>query len=138
MINPPPLALRRRAEELYIAAQREFQFDPDAAALLLFYAAECGLKSIYMTQNNLKDTADTRGSARPVRSYVHNLIHISIALRMPNTVYAPIPNFIIARTGGLIDVSQLHQAWRYGERIVDTHAIYHWLLNLFDWVKRNR
>ena len=51
MINPPALALRRRSEELFASAEREKPHDVDSAALLLFYAVECGLKSVYMLQN---------------------------------------------------------------------------------------
>ncbi|MBY5755664.1 hypothetical protein HFO07_03105 [Rhizobium leguminosarum] len=138
MISPPALALRRRAEELHAAAARELQHDPDTAALLLFYAAECGLKSIYMVQNSLKDTADARGAALPATSFLHNILRLADALRIPKSVYAPNPSFVLQRGGGVIDVTHLHQAWRYGERLIDTHVIYAWLLKIFDWIKRNR
>lgn len=138
MISPPAIALRRRSEELRKAAEREYQHDPDAAALLLFYAAECGLKSIYMIQNNLKDTSDSRGTAIPASKFVHNILRLADVLRMPRSAYAPNPGFVLLRTGRTIDVSQLHQAWRYGERIMDTDRIYAWLQKILDWIKRNR
>lgn len=138
MINPPALALRRRADELHAAAARELPHDPDAAALLLFYAAECGLKSIYMVQNNLKDTADARGGAIPARSYIHDIVKLSDAIRIPKSAYAPNPSFSLSRTRAVINVAELHQAWRYGERLEGTDVIYAWLLRLFDWIKKNR
>lgn len=138
MINPPALALRRRADELHAAATRELSHDADAAALLLFYAAECGLKSIYMIQNNLKDTADARGGAAPARAYLHDILKLSDALRIPRSAYGPNPGFTLSRTGITINITDLHQAWRYGERIADTEVIFDWLLRLFDWIKKNR
>ncbi|WP_209436168.1 hypothetical protein, partial [Methylobacterium platani] len=60
MINPPALTLRRRSEELFNSAERERPHKEDSAALLLFYAVECGLKSIYMLRNNLRSTDDER------------------------------------------------------------------------------
>lgn len=77
------MTLRRRADELQAAAKRELPHDEDAAALLLFYAAECGLKSVYMIQNNLKDTGEARGRADAARSFVHNLVTICNVLGMP-------------------------------------------------------
>lgn len=65
LINPTALALRRRSEELFASATRERQHDADSAALLLFYAAECGLKSAYMLQNNLKIADEERGKCAP-------------------------------------------------------------------------
>lgn len=138
MINPPALALRRRADELRDAAERQFEDDPDTAALLLFYAAECGLKSIYMIQNNLKNTGETRGSARSARSFVHEIVVLADALRVPRSAYGPHPTLVVTRSGLTIEVSSLHQAWRYGERVNNTPLIYQWLLRIVEWVKRNR
>jgi hypothetical protein len=138
MVNPPPLALRRRADELHAAAQRELQHDPDAAALLLFYAAECGMKSLYMLQNSLKDTSEARGSALAARSFVHDILRLAQALKIPKSVYSPNPSFRVHRNGASIDVSQLHQAWRYGEKIADTQLIFDWLLKIISWVKNSR
>ncbi|MGO6818695.1 hypothetical protein ACCS67_27885 [Rhizobium brockwellii] len=138
MINPPALALRRRAEELHASATRELQHDQDTAALLLFYATECGLKSIYMIQNNLKDTSDERGSAISARSFFHNILLLADALKIPKAIYAPYPNFELQRTKFKIDATQLHQAWRYGERVVDTRLVYAWPLKIIGWIKQNR
>ena len=138
MINPPAAALRRRADELHAAATRELQHDPDAAGLLLFYATECGLKSHYMIQNNLKDTADARGMAAPARTFMHDVLRLSDVLHIPRAAYAPSPMLTLSRTGECIHITELHQAWRYGERVVQTDVIFAWLLRLFDWVRRNR
>jgi hypothetical protein len=138
MVNPPALALRRRADELQAAATRELPHDPDAAALLLFYATECGLKSLYMIQNNLKDTADARGRALPARTFVHDILSLLHVLPIPRSAYAPNPELRLSRTGEVIHINELHQAWRYGERVTQTDVIFAWLLRVCDLVRRNR
>jgi len=110
------LALRRRSEELSASAAREFEHDIDAAALLLFYAVECGLKSAYMIQNNLKYTDDTRGAAASARSFVHNIEALVQALNISRASVKSAPTVVIIRSGLHGTSSILHQAWRYGEK----------------------
>jgi hypothetical protein len=138
MIDPNASALRRRADELLASAKREMPNDEDTAALLLFYAAECGLKSLYMINNNLKTTRDVRGGVSPAREFNHNLIKICTALRIPRSSLEPIPELMISRTREPTDVSGLHQAWRYGEKIENTDRVCEWLARMIEWVKRNR
>ncbi|MBP1850006.1 hypothetical protein [Rhizobium halophytocola] len=138
MINPPAMALRRRSEELFASAEREKPNDSDSAALLLFYAVECGLKSVYMLQNNLKYTDEERGSARSARSFSHNIVALIQALNIPraSVVSAPAVVTVRLRLNGTPTV--LHEAWRYGEKIQGTDAIYDWLKSLLEWCKKNR
>lgn len=138
MINPPALALRRRSEELGVSAAREVEHDIDAAALLLFYAVECGLKSAYMLQNNLKYTDDSRGVAASARSFIHNIEALVQALNISRSSIGPTPKAIIIRSGLSITSSMLHQAWRYGEKVQNTDTIYEWLVSLLDWCRKNR
>ena len=138
MIDPPAIALRRRANELHAASAREMSKDVDTAALLLFYATECGLKSVYMIQNNLKHTGESRGRAVAARSFVHDILAICVALNIPSSAYKPIPIFKISRTSATTNVSNLHQAWRYGEKIDDATGVSQWLSRLMEWVKANR
>lgn len=138
MINPPALALRFRSEELFASAEREKAHDPASAALLLFYAAECGLKSVYMVQNNLKATDDARGQAVSARSFAHNLRGLVIALNIPRTSIAAIPPIVIDRTGAHADSAILHEAWRYGVKVRDLSALYGWLTSLVEWCRKNR
>lgn len=138
MINPPAMALRRRSEELFASAEREKLHDPDSAALLLFYAAECGLKSTYMLQNNLKYTDEARGSARSARSFSHNIVALIHALNISRASVKPVPAVVTVRLGLNGTPAVLHEAWRYGEKIQDTNAIYDWLKSLLEWCRRNR
>ena len=138
MINPPALALRRRSDELFASAEREKSHNVDSAALLLFYAAECGLKSVYMIQNNLKVTDEARGAAVSARSFSHNIGLLIQALNISRASIKPIPPVVIDRLGQTGSPSELHEAWRYGEKIRDTHTICIWLTSLVEWCKKNR
>ena len=138
MINPPALALRRRSKELFESAKREQSHDTDSAALLLFYAAECGLKSAYMLQNNLKVTDEARGNARPARDYGHNIRSLIHTLNISRASIKPVPQIIVERTGLHGDPSILHEAWRYGEKIGDTNVLCEWLTSLIEWCRNNQ
>lgn len=138
MINPPALALRRRSEELFASAERERSHNADSAALLLFYAAECGLKSVYMLQNNLKVSDEARGNARSARNYGHNIRGLIQALNISRSSIKAPPPIVVERTGQVGDTAILHEAWRYGEKIRDTNAMCEWLTSLIEWCKKNR
>ena len=138
MINPPAMALRRRSEELFASAEREKLHDSDSAALLLFYAAECGLKSVYMLQNNLKYTDEVRGGARSARSFSHNIVALIQALNISRSSVQPAPEVVTVRLGLNGTLAVLHEAWRYGEKIQGTDAIYDWLKSLLEWCRKNR
>lgn len=138
MINPPALALRRRSEELFASAEREKSHDVDSAALLLFYAVECGLKSVYMLQNNLKFTDETRGAAASARSFSHNISALIQELRISRSSIQPMPPVVIDRLGLNGSASVLHEAWRYGEKVTNTDGIYNWLTSLIEWCRKNR
>ncbi len=138
MINPPLRALRRRSEELFASAERERPHDIDSAALLLFYAVECGLKALYMQQNNLKVTDEERGISRSARSYGHNIRALLHALNVPRASIGLPPQVIVERTAQIGDALVLHEAWRYGEKIRDSVAIYDWLTSVIEWCRNNR
>ncbi len=138
MINPPALTLRRRSEELFNSAERERPHNEDSAALLLFYAVECGLKSIYMLRNNLRSTDDERANAQSARSFSHNIVSLMIALNISRVSIRPAPPIVIARSGLSGHPLVLHEAWRYGEKVKDANAIYDWLASLIDWCRKNR
>lgn len=138
MVNPPSTALRRRSKELQLAAARELLSDEDSAALLMFYAAECGLKAAYMRVNNLKATDDTRGGARAARDFGHRIDQLMGALRIPTSVVGAAPAPVLRRGGNALQFFYLHEAWRYGEKVDDTRQIYTWLSNVAVWVETNR
>lgn len=137
MINPNALTLRRRAAELYGSAHREMAHNLDSGALLLFYSAECALKAVHMRRNNLKTTEEARGTAMAARSYIHNLTRLIGDLNIPRSSVSAAPPSALARTMATISTSDLHQAWRYGEKINKTEAICEWLNSIIDWCNKN-
>jgi hypothetical protein len=137
MVNPNALTLRRRSIELRNSADREFPHNEDSSALLLFYAAECALKSVYMQRKNLKTTDDSRGNALSARSYVHNLTRLIADLNIPRSSVGLPPAAALTRTAGHIATQDLHQAWRYGEKITGTALICTWLNSIIDWCNKN-
>jgi hypothetical protein len=137
VVEPPERALRRRARELHASACRELKNDEDSGALLLFYAAECALKAFYMARNNLKDTEESRGTALPARHYSHNLVRLISVLNIPRASLKEAPAAVLVRSGVPIDMSHVHQAWRYGEKINNTPLICDWLISIVEWCRRN-
>jgi hypothetical protein len=131
------LTLRRRAKELHASARREMESDVDSGALLLFYAAECSLKASYMARNNLKNTEESRGLASSARSYVHNLARLIEALHIPRSSLKAIPQTVLVRSDIKIDVSSLHQAWRYGEKVKNTMLLCEWMISIIEWCRKN-
>lgn len=138
MVDPTPSTLRRRSEELFASAEREQAHDADSAALLLFYAVECRLKSVYMIDKKLKNTADVRGNAQSAKSYNHNIGRLIRDLNIPRASVAQPPKIVFDRTGNHGEVPTLHEAWRYGEKIRNMASVYTWLKSLIEWCRKNR
>lgn len=104
--------------------------------LLLFYAVECGLKSVYLRRNRLLKTeqindAQLRGS-HDVASWVREL-------RLPASVAGNIPMFQLRRDQTTWAVAKAHEAWRYGVVIEtrDELQLIRWLNNIQQWIKEN-
>lgn len=106
--------------------------------LLMFYAAECGLKSIWLRRNNLTGTDRIQDQTLLTKDG-HNFAIWIKKLRIPPTIGDKIPDFRLARGGSSWDVGKAHQAWRYGVRMnsQDEKAVVEWLENLCSWIKEN-
>lgn len=124
-IAPTPKTAKRRGSELSAAANA--CADEDSAGLLLFYAAECLLKALYMRQNGLQNTDHATLAAGPARQFVHRLDSLIRAIKIPPKDLKPSPGDISLRGGGAINVDQLHQAWRYGEKVAEHQPACAWL-----------
>jgi hypothetical protein len=127
--------LRRRAHELARSAQ-----DVDDAysrALLLFYAAECGLKAVYMAVNVLKTTGASH-SAPAAASFSHRLDDLIIALRIPASSLLPRPSPVHLRAppNTTVAVGELNQIWRYGESVVQPNDCVDWLERVVAYVTK--
>jgi len=111
--------------------------------LLLFYAVECGLKSIWLKRNNLTGT-DRIKNLTLLSKDGHNFGVWIKALRLPLDVVGDIsnlklPSFSLHKDGSNWNMSEAHQAWRYGVRInsQDQNALVEWLEKVCTWIKEN-
>ena len=104
--------------------------------LLLFYAAECGLKTVWLRRNRLLRTERIPDQTL-LRNDGHNLARWVKELRVPASVAQSVPSFRLATDGTAWDVEKAHQAWRYGVRIQqkDETALIAWLEQLCQWIK---
>lgn len=133
-VDPNYRTLRRRAKELLIAAGSEI--DADSKALFLFYAVECGLKALYMDLHKLETASAAGYRARSARSFGHRLDDLLAELRIPPSRVSQRPAQLALRTGGRLQVLDLHEAWRYGEK-VDAHTdVVIWLERIATYMKQ--
>jgi hypothetical protein len=104
--------------------------------LLLFYAAECGLKSAWMRRNRLRTTAQI--DAYLLQQSGHDLMLWAKELFLPAAVVHGTVQFRLQRDGVPCGVPLAHQAWRYGVRIdpQDEQRLVRWIANLCDWVDK--
>jgi hypothetical protein len=121
--------------ELRAAHRRLFsgadQRNGAAASLLLFYAAECGLKCALLLQNSLSST-------KRLETTDHNLNSLVKELKIPKSVLQDPPALHLARDKSVVcPHSDAHQAWRYGVRIENTEEakFVEWLKSICEVVK---
>ncbi len=94
--------------------------------LLLFYATECGLKQLYLKQNNLRSMEQIRDTTLYPRQG-HNLDAWLRAVRLPAASAVTMPRFRFDRTADPQNTDLAHQVWRYGARMnpEDEQALIH-------------
>ncbi|AOW99224.1 hypothetical protein BJP34_06925 [Moorena producens PAL-8-15-08-1] len=112
--------------------------------LLLFYAAECGLKSIWLRRNNLQTTEDFPDQ---IEKHGHKLDMWCKELEIPASQFTfktqtenkSTPSFHLACGGSSRNIGAAHQAWRYGITIKkeDEEYLVNWLHQLCNWIKEN-
>lgn len=103
--------------------------------LLLFYAAECGMKSVWLKRNNLTTTNDIADSTM-LSQDGHNLNRWKKELKISASIGNP-PAFSLARGGADLEVAKAHQAWRYGIRMNadKEEELVEWLEKIYNWIK---
>ncbi|WP_436762687.1 hypothetical protein [Streptosporangium sp. V21-05] len=100
-----------------------------AAALLLFYSAECGLKAALIERLGLRST-----SQLPPEFRSHDLQRLAKELRLaPQLCGRMRPCASLKEDKGPVPFGDLHQAWRYGHALKKDHeeqalAVLHELL----------
>ncbi|NER96801.1 MAG: hypothetical protein F6J86_23630 [Symploca sp. SIO1B1] len=126
----------RQAFNAHLCASEQSQ--GMASNLLLFYAAECGIKSIWLRRNRLRTTDDISDQTLLSKDG-HNLDRWRKELRISASQVSEAPHFRLARDSSSLDVEKAHQAWRYGIRMnsQDEKDLVKWLENLCHWIKEN-
>jgi hypothetical protein len=80
--------------------------------LLLFYAAECGLKALWLSRNKLRTSEDFPEDAK---SRGHDLMLWFKKLKLPANLRPTLMEFRPRRgRSERHHLSEVHQAWRYG------------------------
>jgi hypothetical protein len=97
MVEPSHRTLRRRSNELHLAAERKRGRDVDTAALRIFYAAECALKAAYLDRHRLGDTSSSNAQAEAGRSFGHDLVRLIQSLNVPATAIGRLPATVFQR-----------------------------------------
>jgi len=100
------------------------------AHLLLFYAAECGLKYATLRRNNFRTT-------ERLSDVNHDLSWLIKNLNLSASAIGSTPTLRLTR-GESCPLSSAHQAWRYGVRIdaSDEARFVSWLKRLCEVVVR--
>ncbi len=104
--------------------------------LLLFYAAECGMKRIWLIRNNLNTTNDISDPTLLSRDG-HNLDRWKKELRISASI-GDTPHFSLASDGSDLGIEKAHQLWRYGIRMDSDKEkrVVEWLEKVCHWVKK--
>jgi hypothetical protein len=102
---------------------------------LLFYAAECGLKAVYMSRNNLQMASHTNATAiKAACDFGHQLDHLIRELRIRPETLSHTPGRVRLRDGQPLSVNQIHEAWRYGGVILENDEVVAWLKRAIEYV----
>lgn len=114
------------------------QIKPISAYLLLFYAVECGLKSIWLKQNKLQTTEQIPDSTLLSKDG-HNLDRWVKELKISASQVGATPDFYLKKGGSSLKIEKAHQAWRYNIRIKpeDEKVLVEWLNSICNWIKEN-
>jgi hypothetical protein len=143
MIIPAGVSELRQAFHTHLGASS--QTKGISSQLLLFYAAECGIKSIWLRRNKLKTINDIADQTL-ISQDGHNLDRWRKELKIPASQDNPAskvgrtPHFRLASGGSALDIEKAHQVWRYNIRMnpQDEKALVEWLESLCDyWIKEN-
>jgi hypothetical protein len=120
----------------FIHSTITIETNPKSYNLLLFYAVESGLKSIYLRSNNL-NTTERITDIHLLNS--HDLSRWVKELKLPASIRAECHGFKLKRDGSHRPLREAHQAWRYNVEIEprDQRKIVIWLKTLKKWIEEN-
>lgn len=109
--------------------------DESTVCLLLFYAAECGLKERILRRGNHRSTQGV--------PLTHNLRALAKNLRLPPSIGAQLDRLDRCRRKNpqldKLAIHELHEAWRYGAKLneTDQKAAQEALRALIDWCRND-
>ncbi len=107
--------LRKRRDQLRTSADKVDATDDTATVcMLLFYAAECGLKERLLARGGHADTAALDNN--------HDLRNMAKKLRLSKDVWKHVEQLQRCRLhreqrSGAVAATKLHEAWRYGAKL---------------------
>jgi hypothetical protein len=108
--------------------------------LLLFYAVECGLKSVWLKRNQRHQKKSKTQDNSLLFKYGHSLDLWVKELKISAKEVGVPPNFHLDGDRSIIlDIGKAHQVWRYGIKIKaeDEQKVVEWLQNICNWIKEN-
>lgn len=103
--------------------------------LLLFYAAECGLKAAWLTRNRLRSTSQLEPDL--LARGGHDLMLWVERLKLPAMITKRSVRFRLRRDNAAHEIALAHQAWRYGVELVATDQadVVAWLDDVCRWAR---
>lgn len=130
-------SLRKRRDQLRISADKVDATDDAATVcMLLFYAAECGLKERLLDRGGHGDTSALKNT--------HDLRTLAKELRLSKVVWKNVERLQRCRLhrgqrSDTVDAAELHQAWRYGAKLdaTDEKEVDAALRALISWCERD-
>ena len=102
--------------------------------LLLFYAVECGLKSVYLRRHRFRTTAQIQDLE--LQDKGHDIARWVKELRLPASLLRASGEFRLIRDGARYGIEMAHQAWRYGVSMeeIDEAGLLEYLQTIQNWV----
>ena len=111
--------------------------DDASKGVLLFYAAECGLKAVYMSRNNLRMASQKNSTAiKAANEFGHRLDDLIRELKIRPDTLSHTPGNVTMKDGRKLTVQQIHEAWRYGGLISENDKVLAWLRRAVDYVMK--
>ena len=128
----------KRGYRYHVQAYKACPRPTNAHRLLLFYAIECGLKAILLQERKCKATDEFPR----IVELGHDLNKLLSELGIGPTNPLLLPNAIKVKSKPPrqpIDISGLHQVWRYGGQANDPpdDLLEQQLLKIIDWIQEN-
>ena len=133
-----PAGSRQLRRAFFKHAQQAKKDTSPSHYLLLFYAVECGLKSIYLDRASTRiRTVGDISDERLRRS--HDLARWTLELRLPSAITRANTSFRLRRDNSSWSVEYAHEAWRYGIAMhsADEQRLVHWLKEVQKWIEEN-